>query len=47
MLHFWPGALRASKRHPVIISELTIVRASDPIKGGVSLAVPFGGRGND
>lgn len=41
------NAVRASKRHPMIFSEPTIVRAKDPVTGGATLTLPFGGGTNE
>jgi len=37
------NAVRASKRYPMVFSEVTQVSTSDPVTGSVGLQVPFGG----
>ena len=37
------NAVRASKRYPMVFSEVTQINTSDPVSGSLGLQVPFGG----
>ena len=37
------NAVRASKRYPMVFSEVTKIDTSDPVSGSIGLNVPFGG----